>query len=312
MGLSLRQDESVAAVADSVQRYCASLPAGIAFRELWRGLADLGLFSLPELFAESACAATVAGMEALGRRGIGGPVADTLTFAACAPADLLEPVIAGATVACLGRLPLVPFPDMPAIHVTNADGKAVLLDIASAEPVDMLAGEAWARVTGSTGRDLGPFATWADRYDIAISGWLVGAGLELTEAASAHAAQRVQFGKTIGEFQAVAAPLARAIMALDSSKVLVETAAANLDAGDACLVTAARWSAARAAEQAAITAHQTYGAFGVLEAGPVFGRSRRIRQIASQFPQERPVDAQAALGSGSLGILDRNCAEAVR
>jgi alkylation response protein AidB-like acyl-CoA dehydrogenase len=312
MGLSLKQDESVAAVADSVLRYCASLPAGTAFPELWKGLAELGLFSLPELFGENACAATVAGMEALGRRGIGGPVADTLAFAACAPADLLEPVVSGDTVACLGQLPLVPFPGMPAIHVTEADGKAVLLDIASAEPVDMLAAEPWARATGSTGRELGPFAPWADRYDIAVAGWLVGAGLELVEAASAHAAQRVQFGKTIGEFQAVSAPLARAVMALDASKVLVETAATYLDGGDGRLVTAARWSAARAAEQATVTAHQTYGAFGVLEAGPVYARSRRIRQLASQFPQERPVDAAAALGEGSLGMVGRNRPEAAR
>jgi hypothetical protein len=305
MGLRLKEDESIAAVADSISRHCAAVAPGADPAALWSGLAELGLFSLPELFGENANAAAVAAMEALGRAGVGGPVADTLTFAALAPADLLEPVVAGATIACLARLPLVPYPDSPAIHVTEHDGHAVLLDIATAEPVAMLAGEAWARAIGSTGRVLGPFAPWADRYDLAVAGWLVGAGLELVEAASAHAAQRVQFGKTIGEFQGVSAPLARAVMALDGAKVLVETAAAALDAGDARLVAAARFAAARGAEQAAITAHQTYGAFGVLETGPVFSRSRRIRQLRAQFPAERPVDAGAALGAASLAMLSR-------
>lgn len=303
MSLSLDRDESVAAVAESVGRYCGSLAGGTGFAEAWRGFAELGLFSLPELFGDNSHAAMVAAMETLGRNGFYGPVADTLTFAAYAPADLLEPVVAGEVVACLGRPPLVPWPDARAIHVTEAGGDAALLEVEAAEPVAMLSGDPWARVRASAGRALGPFAPWADCYDLCVSGWLVGAGLDLVEAASAHASQRVQFGKTIGEFQAVAAPLARVVLALDAAKVLAEAAAAHLDAGDGRLVTAARFSAARAAEQAAITAHQTYGAFGVLEGGPVYARSRRIRQLAAQFPQERPVDALAALGTGSLGIV---------
>lgn len=306
MGLSLAREESVAAIAESVLDYCGALSRDAGFRELWKGFAELGLFSLPQLFDECACAAMAAAMEALGRKGVGGPFADTLAFAACAPSDMLEPVVSGAVVACLGRLPLIEWPEGPSLHVTEMDGNAVLLNIASTEPVEMLAGGRWARAQGSFGKILGPFAPWADRYDIAVSGWLVGAGLELIEAASAHASQRVQFGKTIGEFQAVSAPLARAAMSLDSAKVLVEIAAVRLDAGDGGLVTAARFSAARAAEQAALTAHQTYGAFGVLEDGPVFGRSRRIRQLASQFPQERPIDAATALGERSLGLLARD------
>lgn len=311
MSLSLDRDESVAAIAESVGRYCGSLARGTSFAEAWRGLAELGLFSLPELFGDAARTAMVAAMETLGRSGFHGPVADTLTFAACAPAELLEPVVAGEVVACLGRPPLVPWPDAKTIHVTEDGGAAALLEIAAAEPVAMLSGDPWARVRASAGRTLGPFAPWADCYDLCVSGWLVGAGLDLVEAASAHASRRVQFGKTIGEFQAVAAPLVRAVLALDAAKVLAEAAAAHLDAGDGRLVAAARFSAARAAEQAAITAHQTYGAFGVLEDGPVYPRSRRIRQLAAQFPQERPVDGLAALGTGSLGIV-RAQAEAAR
>ena len=122
MSLSLDRDESVAAVAESVGRYCGSLAEGAGFAEAWRGFAELGLFSLPELFGDNSHAAMVAAMETLGRNGFYGPVADTLTFAACAPADLLEPVVAGEVVACLGRPPLVPWPDARAIHVTEAGG----------------------------------------------------------------------------------------------------------------------------------------------------------------------------------------------
>ena len=306
MGLDLAREESVSAIAEAVLNYCNTISDQTSIAGIWKGFGELGLFSLPELFGECACAASCAAMEVLGRKGLGGPFADTLAFTACAPAEMLEPVASGDVIACLGQLPLIPLPESSSIHITEINGEAVLLDITSVVPVDMMDGDRWVRAQASPGKVLGAFAPWADRYDIAISGWLVGAGLELIEAASAHASQRVQFGKTIGEFQAVSAPLARAVMSLDSAKVLAEAAAVRLDAGDGSLVTAARWSAARAAEQAAITAHQTYGAFGVLEDGPVFGRSRRIRQLATQFPQERPVDAEAALGNRSLGLVERN------
>lgn len=305
MGHSLVHEESIAAIAESVSRFCATINAATGFASRWKGLAELGLFSLPELIPESKYAAMAAALEVLGRRDFFGPVADTLTFAACAPADLLGPVSEGEVVACFGQLPLVPYPQADTIHVTEHEGNATILDIAAANPVEMLSGDPWARVEGKPARGLGPFGQWADCYDIAISAWLVGSALDLVEAASAHAAQRVQFGRPIGEFQAVSGPLARAVLALDAAKVLVEVAAARLDAGENGLVTAARWSAARAAEQVATTAHQTYGAFGVLESGPVYARSRRIRQMSAQFPQERPVDAHAALGPGALALIGR-------
>ena len=304
MALSLQPDESIAAVADSMARFCAGAASNGDFRARWSGLADLGFFSLGSIFAGSDKAALAAGMEVLGRRSFFGPLADTLAFTACAPADLLEPVMAGRVAVSLGRPPLIPFPAPDCACVADIDGMAVLMEIVSAEPVEMLSGQPWARVEARPGRPLGRFAPWADVYDLAIAAWLVGAGLDLVEAAAEHATRRIQFRRAIGEFQAVSAPLARSVLALDGAKVLVEAAAAALDAGSSHLVRSARWSASRAAEQAAITAHQTYGAFGVIEDGPVYARSRLIRQAPHQFPEERPIDALAALGaSGSLGLV---------
>ena len=102
-----------------------------------------------------------------------------------------------------------------------------------------------------------------------------------------HARTRQQFGRAIGEFQAVAHPLADARTRLDATATLARIAAHAWDerAGDVrARAAAARLSAARAALEAAHTCHQLFGALGITLEGPVFHVSRRIRQLASQPP----------------------------
>jgi alkylation response protein AidB-like acyl-CoA dehydrogenase len=65
------------------------------------------------------------------------------------------------------------------------------------------------------------------------------------------------------------------------------------------LAAAARISATRAALAAAFAAHQTYGAFGVLDDGPVGWLSRRIQEYATLEPSVRRCRSEL-----SLGVID--------
>ena len=88
----------------------------------------------------------------------------------------------------------------------------------------------------------------------------------------------------IGEFQAVAHPLAHWWIEVNAAEMLTRAAAHALDAGDAEapeLSTAACQAASEAAVGAALQAHQTFGAVGITLEGALFPLTRRIRQWAS-------------------------------
>ncbi len=140
---------------------------------------------------------------------------------------------------------------------------------------------------------------------------MAAAGTALLRSTSEHAATRTQFGRAIGEFQAVAHPLADCSMRLCAATALARNAAFVYDSevvqgeeqegeggADAArfLAGAARLSANAAALEAAYVCHQVFGANGITLEGPVFHYSRRIRQLASQPP-------------GDAGLRERMLAE---
>ena len=113
-------------------------------------------------------------------------------------------------------------------------------------------------------------------------------GERLVEDASNHALARKQFGRPIGDFQAVAHPLADCSMRLSAASKLARAAAFHFDQGAAAearrFAAAAHLSAGEASLEAAYVCHQVFGAIGITLEGPVFHLSRRIRQLASQSP----------------------------
>jgi len=88
---------------------------------------------------------------------------------------------------------------------------------------------------------------------------LLGLGRGLLELASAYVRQRTQFGRPVGEFQAVKHHLASVHVALELARPLVHGAAVTLAARD---VSAARVAAADAAYRATRSALQVHGAVG--------------------------------------------------
>lgn len=122
------------------------------------------------------------------------------------------------------------------------------------------------------------------RHDVALAAYLTGAGRRLLDTAAEHARTRVQFGRTIGSFQAVAHPIVTAGVGLTSAEKLTTMAALAIDEDHRdgrVLAVSARLSACRAAVEAALVAHQTLGAIGYSVEGPIGNVAHRVRQLAT-------------------------------
>ncbi|MFI5622750.1 acyl-CoA dehydrogenase family protein [Nocardioides sp. NPDC051685] len=104
-----------------------------------------------------------------------------------------------------------------------------------------------------------------DLATLGCSAQLLGAGLRLLDDSVAYVKQRTQFGRPIGEFQAVKHLLTDVRVALDFAAPLVHNAAVELDAEAvtaARSVSAAKVAAGDAAYLASRTALQVHGAIG--------------------------------------------------
>ncbi|MFS8097059.1 acyl-CoA dehydrogenase [Lentzea alba] len=94
---------------------------------------------------------------------------------------------------------------------------------------------------------------------LTCSAQLLGLGRAMLEMTTAHAKTRTQFGKPIGQFQAVKHQLANVLIGLELARPLVFGAAVTMTTRD---VSAAKVATSDAAWQAARTALQVHGAIG--------------------------------------------------
>jgi hypothetical protein len=94
---------------------------------------------------------------------------------------------------------------------------------------------------------------------LTCSAQLLGLGRAMLEMTTAHALARTQFGKPIGQFQAVKHHLATVLIGLEMARPLVWGAAVTMTSRD---VSAAKVAASDAAWQAARSALQIHGAIG--------------------------------------------------
>lgn len=99
---------------------------------------------------------------------------------------------------------------------------------------------------------------------ILIAAEALGVGRAALDAAVAYAGERVVFGRSIGQNQGIAFPLAEAHMRLHAASLVVAEAAARYDAGLPCgeQANTAKFLAADAGHFAADRAMQTLGGFG--------------------------------------------------
>jgi len=303
--LDLDFDDGQQALADAVAQLCrdrcdddAVRAAAHAFPAApWRELAALGVLEIGTPEGEGGALELAAALESLGQVVFPGPLVATAFAVRVLPEAERRRVASGEAVACVAEPPELPFAPVAAVFV-EVDARARRAWLAepdgAPEPVATLGAEPWARGALARRSELPGFAAALAAADVARASYLAAAGRRLVADAAAHARTRRQFGHAIGEFQAVAHPLADATVALDGARILARSAAWRLDAGAedaAAWAAAARRSATRAAVDAIHVAHQVFGAVGITLEGPAFHVSRRIRQVASSPPSDAGVRA---------------------
>ena len=297
-GLDIAFDDAQQAIADALRAFCADRCseavvkecAGRFPAELWQELASLGVLALVTPEGDGGACELVAALEPLGRAVFPGPLAHTFLATQLLPAPERAALARGEAVVSVGTPPLLPFAPVARVFI-ELDGERAFRarPVGAIEAVETLGGEPWGRVGLERLEELPGVERAFAVYEIALAAYLAAAGQGLVEATARHASTRRQFGRAIGEFQAVAHPLAECWIRLSAAETLARAAAYGFDGGEPgarATAAAARLSARRAALEAAHVCHQLFGALGITLEGPVFHVSRRIRQLASQAPGE--------------------------
>ncbi|ETK37055.1 acyl-CoA dehydrogenase family protein [Microbispora sp. ATCC PTA-5024] len=249
---------------------------------LWRALAEAGVpaLAVPPRHggAGPLPVELVTAFHELGRHAAPGPYVETVAAAvlldalgdAGPAAQWLPRVADGTAVVTLALAPAVPYAlDADTADLTLAvDGDRLCrgepgAPLASLDPARRLFPVAAGTVLAS-----GPAvrAAAARAYDLgalACAAQLAGLGHRLLEATVAHARSRRQFGRPIGEFQAVKHRLADVLVGLEYARPLVHGAALTYGAASFPRdVSAAKAAASDAAYAAARAALQIHGAMG--------------------------------------------------
>ncbi len=296
MSLDLAFDDGQQAIADAVAHFCAERFDDDAVKastgtlpDAWSELAALGVLGVLAEDAEGGVLEAVAAVESLGRAAFPGPVAATLMAVRMLPEPERVRLADGAALVSLGASPHWPWAPEAQLFLEVADEQVFRAHFPETpERVETLGGEPWGRGVAERGELLSGSRAGLAIYRTLLAAQLAAMGTRLVSDAARHAADRRQFGRPIGDFQAVAHPLADASMRLDAAATLARAAACHLEAGaqesGVGFAAAAHVSACAAALEAAYVCHQVFGAVGITLEGPVFHVSRRIRQLASLPP----------------------------
>jgi hypothetical protein len=208
-------------------------------------LAKIGVTELAEYPVE-----LVVVFEELGRHAVPGPLVESY---AVAPALGLTEEL--TTVALPPHVPYALDADVATPYVVDGDAVCradVGTQLTSVDPARRL-------FEVRPGEWVGTVEDVLDTGVLCQAAQLVGLGRGLLDRASEYVTQRRQFGRPVGEFQAVKHHLANVLVALEFARPLVHAAAVTGETRD---VSAARVAAADAAWLAARAALQVHGAIG--------------------------------------------------
>ncbi|MEZ5502328.1 MAG: acyl-CoA dehydrogenase [Halioglobus sp.] len=314
-GLDLDFNEDEAAMRAAVERFCNQHPvadvarqADLPFpRALWRALAELGVFAPAAPGHEEAggAVAVCAIAEILGHHVFPGPLAATYLAIQVLDRQERDDLINGRSLVSLSSADstLLPWGTAADLFLV-VDGAHIARGHAPAciEPVPTLGGDTWGRALLKIDAGLPQSSRALALAAIATAAYMTGAAWRLLRDTSEHAGTRRQFGKTLGEFQAVSHPLADCAIAITAAQTLARAAACSFDGADASraetLAAGARWSAQRAGLATAFACHQVLGGIGITLEGPAFHITRRIRQLASTPPSGKREQALLLADTG--------------
>ncbi len=296
MSIDLGFDDGQAGIATALSQFCEARCGATVVKgfdaefphALWQDLASLGVLAVASEEGEGGAREVVAAMETLGIALFPGPLAATLLATQLSAPEERAELTRGMKIAAVGRPPLFPFATVATIFFeVEGDDVYRVRPRGAITPVDTLGGEVWGRIECERTHRFDDASRALALYRIALAAYLVGASAGLLRAAAAHAATRKQFRQPIGQFQAVAHPLADVHIRTEAARLLARSAADQLerDARTASFeASAAHYSARRAAIDAAHTCHQVFGASGITLEGPAYHYSRRIMQLAALAP----------------------------
>lgn len=230
--------------------------------EIWRGLAAMGVHSLAGEYPVELCAA----MERIGYHAAPGPYPESLAVATAIP-EWRARIAAGAvaTAAVPPIAPYAPNADIAEICVPAADP----LPITSLDPTRTL-----FAVAGQ------PEPAVFDTAALLTAAQLLGLGRAALAMTVAYTKQRVQYGRVIGEYQAVKHRLADAHTGLEFTRPLVFAAALSSDPRD---ISAAKAAAGDSANRAARAALQLHGAMGYTDEYDLSVYFKKIRALHSAW-----------------------------
>ena len=231
---------------------------------------ELGYYAIPDSLADTACVATgvlcaVPGAEALRQQWLS-KIADG--SARVSVAHPVNPWVADAHMADLVLAFRAGEKDAVELHAVQG---AELQHSAMASIDASRRLSALPQKLGAATRLLGGAEAQAvsaetlDRAAIAVAGQLVGLAQRMLDLSVDYAAQRKQFGKPIGAFQAVKHHLADVVTRIEFARPVLYRAALALQRGErhrAALVSHAKLACADAAWTAARKAIQVHGASG--------------------------------------------------
>lgn len=315
-GLDLDFNEDQVAISAAVDRFCTqnnvadiARQSGEPFpRQLWQDLAEVGVFyPAAEGHDAGGALALCAIAETLGQHVFPGPIVATCIATQVVDGGTAASLLNGTRLVSLSATgsTLLPYGTEADLFLIADDNQLSLAHPPeNVEAVTTLGGETWGRAPLQIDKVLPDASRAFVIGNIVTAAYLTGAAWQLLRRASEHAATRKQFGKTLGEFQAVAHPLADCAIALTGSQTLARAAACSFD-GDELeeterLAAGSLVAARRASLNTAFACHQVFAGMGVTLEGPAFHITRRIRQLASSPPtgareQERLL-ADAGLG----------------
>lgn len=312
--VDLDPNELQRSIAATVDDFCADRCSEDVVRraveafpfDLWRDLAALGVFDLATLGDEAGVAAICIACESLGRASFPGPVAATYMAADLLDDDQRKAVTSGQSLVAVSDGGLTPWAPLAKVFVLYAGGSFWNCSPdGDIEAVTTLGGEPWGRVDLTHNDMLGAGGRALAIFNIAHAAYYAAAARRLVTVAAEHAATRRQFGKALGNFQAIAHPLADCAMQLDASAALARAAACGVDDDNASATlaaAAARRSADAAARRTVVVCHQVFGAIGITVEGPAFHISRRLQQAAAVPPTPRIFDARLVESIAQAGI----------
>lgn len=293
MSIDLAFDDGQQAIVDSLAHFCADRCSEEQLRKaggelpegLWRELGELGVLAIGTREGEGGALEVCAAMEALGYALCPGPLVATVLAGQLLTGEELREVVEGRSLVAAGSAGLFAWGDRAKLFFERRGDRVYRgQPRRGVESLATLGGEPWGRAELELGPLLEASLRASCSADMAHSAYLGAAGQHLVDAAAEHARVRKQFGRAIGEFQAIAHPLADCSIDLAAARSLARAAAVRLDAGELDMArvfaSAARLSAAAAGRSAVHVCHQVFGAIGITLEGPAFHISRRVQQLA--------------------------------